>query len=182
MELNTVNYSTHRERKEIYIKSLETEVLQLRTNEANLLQETRSLYGEIGQLKRLLTELGVQLPLEGANLAAPVPVDHESAAFPSNSVVSIRQGSKGPQIHVGHSAAGSRRRNDGFHLSANPPQGRVQRVFHKENSQATDVTSSFQSRKLQGILFTPSHLLITFQLPLRGCCHPPTPTDRHSLY
>ncbi|OBT60738.1 hypothetical protein VE03_09823 [Pseudogymnoascus sp. 23342-1-I1] len=139
---------THRERKEIYIKSLETEVLQLRTNEANLLQETRSLYGEIDQLKKVLTELGVQLPLEGANAA---PVDHESAAFPSNSVVGIRQGSKGPQIHVGHSAVDRRRRNDGFHLSANPPADGIQHVFHEENGQASDVTSSFQSPSSGGV-------------------------------
>ncbi|KFX93652.1 hypothetical protein O988_06688 [Pseudogymnoascus sp. VKM F-3808] len=139
---------THRERKEIYIKSLETEVLQLRTNEANLLQETRSLYGEIGQLKSLLAELGVQLPLEGANLAASSTAD---AAYPSNSVVSIRQGSKGPQIHVGHSAASSKRHNGRLHASASPPAGGPGYGFQNEDSQNSDSTSRLQSPASWGV-------------------------------
>ncbi|OBT75018.1 hypothetical protein VF21_06324 [Pseudogymnoascus sp. 05NY08] len=143
---------THRERKEIYIKSLETEVLQLRTNEANLLQETRSLYAEIDQLKGVLTELGVQLPIVGASGLA----EYDSTAFPSNSVVSIREGSIGPQIHVGHSAADTRHRGDGFHLSANPPTGGVQRIFHREDSQTSNVTSSRQSPASGGLLSSPN--------------------------
>ncbi|KFZ22827.1 hypothetical protein V502_02692 [Pseudogymnoascus sp. VKM F-4520 (FW-2644)] len=83
---------THRERKEIYIKSLETEVLQLRTNEANLLQETSKLYAEIGQLRRLLTDLGVPLPLgtagSSATTAVPRSAVYEITESPSNSVVS----------------------------------------------------------------------------------------------
>lgn len=157
------------------MKSLETEVLQLRTNEANLLQETRSLYAEIDQLKSVLTELGVQLPIVGAS------AEYESTAFPTNSVVSIRQGSIGPQIHVGHSAADTRHRNDGFHLPANPPTGGAQRIFHREDSQTSDFTSSFQSRELKGTVFTSSRPLITTQLPLGGYCRLPMPTNRHSL-
>lgn len=163
------------------MKSLEAEVLQLRTNEANLLQETRSLYEEIGQLKRLLTELGVQLPVSKADVAALAPVEHESTPLPSNSVVSIRQGSNGPQIHVGHSPAGTRNRNDGFILSANSPAGGLGRSFHHEDSQSSDATSQFQSRELYGILFKFSSPLITIKLPPEGCCHLLMPTNRHSL-
>ncbi|KAF2029850.1 hypothetical protein EK21DRAFT_66921, partial [Setomelanomma holmii] len=51
---------THRERKEAYIKSLELEVVQLRANEARILQETRKLYGQIGKLERLLDKHNIQ--------------------------------------------------------------------------------------------------------------------------
>ncbi|PSN63756.1 hypothetical protein BS50DRAFT_590771 [Corynespora cassiicola Philippines] len=51
---------THRERKENYIKSLENELLQLRTNEARILQETRGLYSELARLKRLLDMHGIK--------------------------------------------------------------------------------------------------------------------------
>jgi hypothetical protein len=52
----------HRERKEAYVKSLETEVVQLRANEARILNETKGLYAEITVLKRLLVENGIQVP------------------------------------------------------------------------------------------------------------------------
>ncbi|KFY40027.1 hypothetical protein V494_03693 [Pseudogymnoascus sp. VKM F-4513 (FW-928)] len=138
---------THRERKEIYIKSLETEVLQLRTNEANLLQETKSLYGEIGQLRSLLTELGVDQPAINAHVAASAAAGNESTAPPTNSVVSIRQGTKGPQIHVDHSAANTRNFNDEFHLSTNNPVG---------GSQTSGTTSQIQSPASGGQLSSPN--------------------------
>ncbi|KAF2873137.1 hypothetical protein BDV95DRAFT_374091 [Massariosphaeria phaeospora] len=50
---------THRERKETYIKSLETEVLSLRTNESRIVQETRTLYAEIARLRKLLDQYGI---------------------------------------------------------------------------------------------------------------------------
>jgi hypothetical protein len=53
---------THRERKEAYTKSLELEVVQLRANEAKILQETKRLYTELTALKRLLAENGIQVP------------------------------------------------------------------------------------------------------------------------
>ncbi|OBT45141.1 hypothetical protein VE00_04298 [Pseudogymnoascus sp. WSF 3629] len=132
---------THRERKEIYIKSLETEVLQLRTNEANLLQETSKLYAEIGQLRRLLTDLGVPLPL--AVLRSAV---YETAESPSNSVVSIRKNGKGPQIHVNYAAADPNHHNEGFNLSLSPPTSSQRRTFRRETSQVSGASSGrFQS-------------------------------------
>ncbi|KAJ4353755.1 uncharacterized protein N0V89_005485 [Didymosphaeria variabile] len=53
---------THRERKEAYIKSLETEVVQLRANEARLFRETKTLYAEINAMKALLANNGIPIP------------------------------------------------------------------------------------------------------------------------
>ncbi|KFZ05951.1 hypothetical protein V501_07871 [Pseudogymnoascus sp. VKM F-4519 (FW-2642)] len=132
---------THRERKEIYIKSLETEVLQLRTNEANLLQETSKLYAEIGQLRRLLTDLGVPLPL-----AVLRPEVYETTESPSNSVVSIRENGKGPQIHVNYAAADPSHHNEGFNLSLSPHTSSQRRTFRRETSQVSGASSGiFQS-------------------------------------
>lgn len=55
-------YRTHRERKEAYINSLEAEVVQLKANEARILQERKSLYSEISSLKALLHSNGITLP------------------------------------------------------------------------------------------------------------------------
>jgi hypothetical protein len=56
---------THRERKEAYIKSLESEVIQLRANEARILQETKALYSEVSALKRLLEHNGIPIQSAG---------------------------------------------------------------------------------------------------------------------
>jgi hypothetical protein len=53
---------THRERKEAYTKSLEREVVQLRANEAQILQETRRLYAEITTMKRVMAAHGIEVP------------------------------------------------------------------------------------------------------------------------
>ncbi|KAF1997697.1 hypothetical protein P154DRAFT_524575 [Amniculicola lignicola CBS 123094] len=80
---------THRERKEGYIKSLETEVLQLRTNESKILQETRNLYAEITRLKRILDHHGIR---HGSQQAFDKPqqlLDSSSSAGPSSSSISV---------------------------------------------------------------------------------------------
>ena len=53
---------THRERKEAYTASLESEVVQLRANEARLSQEAKTLYSEVTFLKILLAENGIAIP------------------------------------------------------------------------------------------------------------------------
>ncbi|EAT79551.1 hypothetical protein HBI56_053580 [Parastagonospora nodorum] len=53
---------THRERKEAYTKSLEQEVIQLRANEAKIIQETRRLYAELTALKNYMASNGIQVP------------------------------------------------------------------------------------------------------------------------
>ena len=60
--LLTSTSRTHRERKEAYVKSLETEVVQLRANEARLFRETKSLYAELRAVKALLVTSGIPIP------------------------------------------------------------------------------------------------------------------------
>jgi beta-xylosidase len=62
---------THRERKEAYTKSLEQEVIQLRANEAKIMQETRKLYAELTALKNLMASNGIQAPTSFKNDIAP---------------------------------------------------------------------------------------------------------------
>lgn len=145
-----MNCRTHRERKEIYIKSLETEVLHLRTNEANLLQEAQGLYAEINQLRRLLTEHGVQLPPGNINAAAD-QANNEAAALVSNSVVSIVQGSKGPQIHIGSPKTDPGYSNNLLTLSSNSRGGKRTNPRNEE-SHTSNASSGLQSRK---IMFNP---------------------------
>ncbi|KAF2017232.1 hypothetical protein BU24DRAFT_146441 [Aaosphaeria arxii CBS 175.79] len=47
---------THRERKEAYIKTLENEVLQLRTNETRIVREGSALQAEVERLRSLLDQ------------------------------------------------------------------------------------------------------------------------------
>ncbi|KAL5375007.1 hypothetical protein DPSP01_011497 [Paraphaeosphaeria sporulosa] len=65
---------THRERKEAYVKSLESEVIQLRANEARLFQETKTLYAEINAMKTLLARNGIAIP---SSVSSP-PRDQDS--------------------------------------------------------------------------------------------------------
>ncbi|KAF2825152.1 hypothetical protein CC86DRAFT_325049 [Ophiobolus disseminans] len=53
---------THRERKLAYTKSLENEVIQLRANEARILQETKALYSEISMLRNVLNQNSIPIP------------------------------------------------------------------------------------------------------------------------
>ncbi|KAI4686955.1 uncharacterized protein J4E84_005326 [Alternaria hordeiaustralica] len=50
------------ERRKAYTASLESEVVQLRANEARLSQETKTLYSEVAFLKSLLTQNGIAIP------------------------------------------------------------------------------------------------------------------------
>ncbi|XP_014557310.1 hypothetical protein COCVIDRAFT_97594 [Bipolaris victoriae FI3] len=55
---------THRERKETYIASLESEVVRLRAKEARLESKIKTLYAENSILKKGLTQQDVPLPTE----------------------------------------------------------------------------------------------------------------------
>ncbi|CAD6451171.1 f05191d1-8dcb-41e6-9560-635c56a178fd [Sclerotinia trifoliorum] len=59
-ELNRQAQRTHRERKELYIKALEQEVLRLKENFSNVTQSKQSLAEENRQLKQLLAQHGIQ--------------------------------------------------------------------------------------------------------------------------
>ncbi|ESZ90029.1 hypothetical protein SBOR_9585 [Sclerotinia borealis F-4128] len=58
-ELNRQAQRTHRERKELYIKALEQEVLRLKDNFSNVTQSKQSLAEENRQLKELLAQHGI---------------------------------------------------------------------------------------------------------------------------
>ncbi|KAF2798912.1 hypothetical protein K505DRAFT_266757 [Melanomma pulvis-pyrius CBS 109.77] len=70
---------THRERKESYIKALENEVLQRRTNEAKILQEQRNLNAEVARLKRILDRSGVPYDASQGHVQLPPSLDLSSA-------------------------------------------------------------------------------------------------------
>jgi hypothetical protein len=53
------SYRTHRERKELYIKALEQEVLRLKENFSNVSRDKDSLAEENRQLKQLLAQHGI---------------------------------------------------------------------------------------------------------------------------
>jgi len=58
-ELNRQAQRTHRERKELYIKALEQEVLRLKENFSNVTRDKESLAEENRQLKQLLAQHGI---------------------------------------------------------------------------------------------------------------------------
>lgn len=53
------SYRTHRERKELYIKALEQEVLRLKENFSSVTRDKESLAEENRQLKQLLAQHGI---------------------------------------------------------------------------------------------------------------------------
>jgi len=59
-ELNRQAQRTHRERKELYIKALEQEVLRLKENFSNIIKDKDILAEENRQLKQLLAQHGIQ--------------------------------------------------------------------------------------------------------------------------
>ncbi|OCL14809.1 hypothetical protein AOQ84DRAFT_370950 [Glonium stellatum] len=137
---------THRERKEAYIKSLETEVLQLRTNEAKILQETKTLYAEIVKLKNILSQHGIELPPQADKLA-PQPLE-ENTSF-ANSAISIRtNGYQKQQLHVQSTHSDSDRQGEDFILSdssASNPPGRRRFGFFRKRDNAAGAGNNDQS-------------------------------------
>jgi len=55
-------YRTHRERKELYIKALEDEVIRLKEVFSTISLDKQKLYDENKQLKEVLAQRGIQLP------------------------------------------------------------------------------------------------------------------------
>ncbi|KAB5581064.1 BZIP-type transcription factor, partial [Coniochaeta sp. 2T2.1] len=67
-ELNRQAQRTHRERKELYIKALEDEVLRLKEIYSNISQDKERLAEENRQLKALLSQNGMSAPLGSGSL------------------------------------------------------------------------------------------------------------------
>ncbi|KAK4071191.1 uncharacterized protein Triagg1_6222 [Trichoderma aggressivum f. europaeum] len=61
-ELNRQAQRTHRERKELYIKALEDEVLRLKEVFSTISQDKQKLVDENKQLKEVLVQRGIQVP------------------------------------------------------------------------------------------------------------------------
>ncbi|OIW35644.1 hypothetical protein CONLIGDRAFT_639901 [Coniochaeta ligniaria NRRL 30616] len=67
-ELNRQAQRTHRERKELYIKALEDEVLRLKEIYSNISHDKERLAEENRQLKALLAQNGMSAPVAGGSL------------------------------------------------------------------------------------------------------------------
>jgi hypothetical protein len=76
---------THRERKEAYTKGLENEVVQLRANEARIMQETKALYAEINMLRNTLRQNSIPVPTVGQQVAPDTAIG-EALGVPSFSL------------------------------------------------------------------------------------------------
>lgn len=79
-------YSTHRERKELYIKALEDEVLRLKEVFSNISQDKQKLFDENKQLKEILAQRGIQLPRvggvdESSSVTQPMSVSASGNSF-----------------------------------------------------------------------------------------------------
>jgi hypothetical protein len=72
------HHRTHRERKEAYTKSLENQVVQLRANEAMILQESKWLYSEVTALRQIVAAHGMELPSSIVPSQPGVAVDFRS--------------------------------------------------------------------------------------------------------
>ncbi|TWU75434.1 hypothetical protein ED733_004215 [Metarhizium rileyi] len=64
-ELNRQAQRTHRERKELYIKALEDEVLRLKELYSNVSQSKEKLLAENKQLKAMMAQHGIPVPRSG---------------------------------------------------------------------------------------------------------------------
>ncbi|KAH6610893.1 hypothetical protein Trco_000913 [Trichoderma cornu-damae] len=86
-ELNRQAQRTHRERKELYIKALEDEVLRLKEVFSTISQDKQKLYDENKQLKEVLAQRGIQLPRlvgmddSGSSAGQPTTVSTSGNSF-----------------------------------------------------------------------------------------------------
>ncbi|KAL1878474.1 hypothetical protein Plec18167_004548 [Paecilomyces lecythidis] len=123
---------THRERKDAYVKSLENEVLQLRTNEAKLLQKTNYLHTEVIRLQNILSEN--RIPYESnINEELTPPVDDDFNYPVSRSMIILDQPQNGaphmriaeghvPSPNSGHALFDPGARPDSSHRPPPPPK------------------------------------------------------------
>lgn len=65
----------------MYTRSLEQEVLRLRANETKILEETRRIYAELNDLKKLIAQQGIEVTATRENPQTvngiPVSASHE---------------------------------------------------------------------------------------------------------
>lgn len=102
---------THRERKELYIKALEQEVLRLKENFSNVSRDKEAIAEENRQLKQLLAQHGIAWPGTG-ELGHNTSTGYTSSGSISGSYAP-GSSSYSPPPQGGHQ-----------HHSASPPAGR----------------------------------------------------------
>nr|XP_036583448.1 bZIP-type transcription factor [Colletotrichum truncatum]KAF6792491.1 bZIP-type transcription factor [Colletotrichum truncatum] len=79
-ELNRQAQRTHRERKELYIKALEDEVLRLKEIFSNISQDKDKIAEENRQLKQILAQNGIPLSHYGDDIVSNPSVGYTSSA------------------------------------------------------------------------------------------------------
>ncbi|OAA64331.1 Yap1 redox domain protein [Niveomyces insectorum RCEF 264] len=104
-ELNRQAQRTHRERKELYIKALEDEVLRLKEIYSNVSQDKERLAEENRQLKHMLSQSGATLP----------------AGVPRGGSSLLDDTASNPSISFSASASGSYAAAPSSHTSAFTP-------------------------------------------------------------
>ena len=125
--------STHRERKELYIKALEQEVLRLKENFSKVTQDKESLAEENRQLKRLLALHGIPWTGTGGveEFTQGASAGYASSGSISGSYAPASQGySPPPQSHSSNSGPAYSRRSPsdaGVISGRNMAQQQVQR-------------------------------------------------------
>lgn len=101
-------YRTHRERKELYIKALEEEVLRLKDNFSRVTRDKESLVDENRQLKLLLAQHGIAWSGTGgvAELTQMGNTGYSSSGSLSGSYAPGSQGFS-PPPHKAHNSPGN---------------------------------------------------------------------------
>lgn len=79
---------THRERKELYIKALEDEVLRLKEIYSNISHDKERLAEENRQLKALLTQNGMSAPVAGGASVLDDSMSNPSIGYTSSASIS----------------------------------------------------------------------------------------------
>lgn len=88
---------THRERKELYIKALEDEVLRLKEIYSNTSQDKERLAEENRQLKALLSRNGLSAPVAGSGSLLDESMSNPSIGYTSSGSIS---GAAAPSSHT----------------------------------------------------------------------------------
>lgn len=139
--LTVLESRTHRERKEAYTKGLENEVVQLRANEARIMQETKELYAEIRLLKNTLRQNGISVPNTGQQGFSGAVIDGAlgEQSF-SLSIQDARSKSEHQRIHIQKNVANVQQR----HQESTPSTADVHGTLVQSNP-----ISNFSQRKPQ---------------------------------
>ena len=143
---------THRERKEAYIKQLENEVLQLRTNEAKITSESRDLQNQIACFKKILDHHGIPHDHPSGYITPPGTAGHSSSDSMSSLSIFLNPQLGHQQLHFANPQQGGRSdfylcESDGSTASHSAesqkaPRKKLSFFRSKDRSQSGSVTES----------------------------------------